>query len=665
MEHSILEDIVVIFALSTFVNFIFTKIKVPTIIGYLITGIIAGPYCLGIIKAPQSIELMAEMGIILLMFSIGLEFSLKHLFKIRRIVFLGGFIQLILTASITMFIARFYNLNWSSSLFVGFITALSSTAVVLKVLQDRSEITSNYGRTVIGILIFQDIILIPLLLFTPILGGNVEGLGLQFFWLGIKSVVIIAIVYVGNKWVMPWFLHVIAITKNHELFLMVILLICLSVALLTNKIGMSFAFGAFLAGLMISESEYSHNAFGNLIPFKDTFSSFFFVSIGMLLNLNFVVDNFQLVFTTVLVVIVVKTTIAGGTAFIMGHTFRGTVMAGLALSQVGEFSFILSKLGFNYKILSEFYYQLFLAVAITTMALTPFLIQWGRSLATILLKLPLPKLMVDGMFPLHQPPIEQLNKHVVIIGKDPRALNLAFMTKYINLPYISIVFDPATVRSMQIKGQSVLYGDATNEPVLHKAHIETAEVIVISVGNKIISMNITEKVRNLNKHAHIIVRTKEINDIEFLYKAGANQVIPEEFETSIDLFERMLTKLLIPRDKLNKAIAKIRDDNYGIFRQKADKQRFNLLKEIPDLETWAIKVEANSNIIGKTRNELKFRERFGVTLVAVKRNNNIYEHPEATLIFAKDDIAYFLGKTEKTVLVNELFVKNENEDDNL
>jgi CPA2 family monovalent cation:H+ antiporter-2 len=209
------------------------------------------------------IELMAEIGVVLLMFTIGLEFSLKHLIRIRRIVFLGGFLQLLLTAFITTLIALTYKIELKGAVFIGFITALSSTAVVLKLLQERSELTSNYGRTVLGILIFQDIILIPLILFTPVLGGETSDMHMKLFYLVLKTIGITALVYAGNKWLIPKMLRLIASTKNQELFLMSIFLICLSVALLTSEMGMSLAFGAFLAGLMISESEYSHNAFGH------------------------------------------------------------------------------------------------------------------------------------------------------------------------------------------------------------------------------------------------------------------------------------------------------------------------------------------------------------------------------------------------------------------
>lgn len=227
MELGILKDIVIIFALSTFVNFIFNRIKIPAIIGYLITGIIAGPHLLALIDSPENVEVMAEIGVILLMFTIGLEFSLNHLFKIRKIVFVGGFLQLLLTAGITILVSRVYNLPWTEAVFVGFLTALSSTAVVLKLLQERSELTTHYGRTIVGILIFQDVILIPMLLFTPMLGGDTSGIGNELLILLFKTAGILVFIWVGNRWLMPWLLHLIAMTRSQELFLMSLLLICL------------------------------------------------------------------------------------------------------------------------------------------------------------------------------------------------------------------------------------------------------------------------------------------------------------------------------------------------------------------------------------------------------------------------------------------------------
>lgn len=657
MDYEILKDVLIIFSLSTLVNFLFTRIKVPTLVGYLLTGIVAGPYLLNIIRSPKEIELMAELGVVILMFTIGMEFSLKHLLKIRQVVFLGGFLQLTLTALVATLIARAYQIEWKGALFLGFLTALSSTAVVLKILQQRSEITSNYGRTIVGILIFQDLVLIPLLLFIPFFSGKTSNVGADFLALAFKSLIIIGTVYVGNKWFIPNVLHWIAMTKNQELFLMSILLICLSVALLTSKLGITLAFGAFLAGLMISESEYSHNAFGNLIPFRDTFTSFFFVSIGMLLDLSFVYHNINLVIASVMVVILVKLVIGGFTAFLLGHTFHGTVLVGIALSQVGEFSFILAKSGESYEIITPYYYQLFLAVAVITMSVSPLLIQLGNPLAKLLLKLPLPKLLVEGMFPLKQIEIPELSNHLVLIGKDSRALNLSVMAKYVNIPYISIAFDPAIVRKMQDKGETVLYGDAINAPILQKAHVDSARIILISVGDLIVSMAIIDQVRQLNKHAYILVRTKHVEDIEELYRIGASQVIPEEFETAIELFERILNNFLLPQKEIENVVARIRDDHYGIFYERREKEKYSILKEIPNIEIIALKVYKDSLLSGKSLHESQLRSKYGITLVALKRNEKLIDHPAPSTIFQGADIVYLMGKSEQIANAGELFAE--------
>lgn len=646
MELPILRDILIIFALSTVVNFIFTKLKIPTIIGYLFTGIIAGPHLFALINSQENIEIMAEIGIVLLLFTIGMEFSLKHLIKIRNIVFFGGMMQLLATAFITMLVARGYDLDWAGAIYVGFLTALSSTAVVLKLLQERSEITSNYGRTILGILIFQDIILIPLLLFTPILSGTVDDLSGQLILMLLKAVVVVVVVFAGAKWVMPKILHAIAMTKNQELFLMSIFLICLGVALFTYELGMSLAFGAFLAGLMVSESRYIHNTFSTLNPFKDTFTSFFFVSIGMLLDLSFVIENYWIVIATVSVVILLKFILASFTALVLGHTFRGIVMVGVALSQVGEFSFILAKEGLDYNIISDYYYQLFLAVAIITMSVSPFTIHKSRAFANLLLKLPIPKSLQEGFFPLQQIEIPDYKNHLVLIGKDSRSLRLSQMAQHLNLPYISVVFDPAIVEEKQKMEEKVIYGDAMNDPILKKAHVEHAEVVVVSIGDLLIAMGVIEKVRAINKHAYILVRTKYIDDIEELYKLGADQVIPEEFETAIELFSRVMIKYLVPQDEIEKIIAKIRGDNYGIFRKEPDKEKFSILSEIPNIEIMAVKVEGYAQIIDTSLKESHLRKEYGITVVALKRGDEIFENPSADEILIQGDIVYVLGKPE-------------------
>ncbi len=657
MNIDILKDVVIIFALSTLVNLIFTRIKVPTVIGYLLTGIIAGPHLLSLVGAGHEIELMAEIGVVLLLFTIGLEFSLKHLLKIRKIVFLGGFMQVILTAAAFFVASRFYGMSVKGGLFISFLAALSSSALVLKLLQDRSEITSNYGRTVVGILIFQDLLLVPLLLFTNILSDSSLNLPKELLILVVKVVFIIGLVYVGNRWLIPRLLHLIAMAKNQELFLMSIFLICFAIALLTSQMGMSLAIGAFLAGLMISDSEYSHNAFGDFLPFKDIFTSFFFVSIGMLLDLSFVIDNFQLVILSVLMVLVLKMVIAGGTGFMLGHTFQGTILIGLSLSQVGEFSFILAKLGFDNSILSDFLYQLFLAVAVITMAMTPFLIYLSKPITKSMLKLPLPKFLINGLFPLPEPEIPEFKNHLVIIGKDASATKLSVMARYNNIRHISIVFDPSISREKMKHGDLVVYGDAVNEPVLKKAHVDKADIVVISVGSIIPSMSIIEKVRKMNKNVFILVRSPLIQNIEQLYRIGADQVLPEKFEIAVDMLNIILFRWLVPQKEINRIITHIRNTNLGVFTEKDLINQPSILDDFSHIKISAIRVEADSPAEGRSPIDIDLRKRTGVTLLAIERNHEILEHPVPETVLLRDDIAYVLGDPEQVNYASELFLK--------
>ena len=655
MEITFLKDIVILLVLSTLVNLVFVKCKMPTIVGYLITGIVVGPHLFGIIHAPHEIDVIAEIGVVLLLFTIGMEFSLKHLLKIRKVVFLGGLFQVFITAGIFFLVSKFYDLSWETGLFIGFIAALSSSALVLKLLQERSELTSNYGRTTLGILIFQDLMLVPLLLFTNFLGSESQDLLYELSILTIKMLIIISIVYVGNRWVIPKLLHSIALLKNQELFMLSIFMICMVVSFATFELGMSLAFGAFLAGLMISESEYSHNAFGNLMTFKDIFTSFFFISIGMMLDMSFVIENLQIVIISVLMVIVIKTIVGGATGFILGHTFRGTVIVGLAIAQVGEFSFILAKMGLENLIISSFFYQLFLAVAVITLILTPLLMNFSIPFANVLLRLPLPKTLVNGLFPLAQIDIPQLKEHLVIIGKDPTALKLSLMASHTKIPHVSIVFDPAIVREKSTKGDVVIYGDAINIPILEKAYMRTAEIVVVSVGSSIPTLAIVENIRKLNKKAHIIVRAKHIDTIDQLYKLGADQVVPESFELAIDMFHRVLSKRLVPLKESNRIISNIRNDYLGVYSEKDLQNHASILEELSHIEITAIKIEHNSEFVGKSLRQSELRRRTGVTLLAVKRDKKIFEHPDLEFKFKADDIAFVLGNHEQVNLASEVF----------
>jgi len=655
MDISLLKDIVILLIISTLINVAFVRIKVPTIVGYLLTGILLGPHLLGLIQAQHEIEMIAEIGVVLLLFTIGMEFSLKHLLKIRKVVFFGGLFQVFVTAGVFMLVSKIYDLPWQTGLFIGFLAALSSSALVLKLLQERSELTSNYGRTTLGILIFQDLMLVPILLLTNFLGSESSNITYELSVLTIKMVIIIAFVYVGNRWLIPKLLHVVALLKNQELFMLAIFMICMAVSLITFQLGMSLAFGAFLAGLMISESEYSHNAFGNLITFKDIFTSFFFISIGMMLDMMFVVNNYEIVLISVLLVIIIKGIVGAAAGFLLGHTFRGIVMIGLALTQVGEFSFILAKIGFQKSIINNFYYQLFLAVSVITITLTPFVMNISLPLANILLKLPLPKILINGLFPLKEIDIPHMNNHLVIIGKDSTAMKLSIMAKHIQMPHISVIFDPTIVRDKLKNGDVAIYGDAINLPILYKAHVDSADIVIISVGSAVPTMAIIESVRKISKSAHIIVRAQHVEMVEQFYKLGADQVIPQSFELAIDLFHRVLSKRLIPLKETNRIISSIRSDYLGVYSDKDLQNQASILEELSHIEISAIKIEEFSELVGKNLQDSQLRNRTGVTLLAVKRGKTVIEHPNLQFVFDCNDIAFVLGSPEQVNAASELF----------
>jgi CPA2 family monovalent cation:H+ antiporter-2 len=426
-----------------------------------------------------------------------------------------------------------------------------------------------------------------------------------------------------------------------------IFLICFAIALLSFELGMSLAFGAFLAGLMISESEYSHNIFGNFYTIKDVFSSFFFVSIGMLFDVHFVIDNWLLVMVCFLLVITMKSFIAGGTGFVLGHTLKGTILIGLALSQVGEFSFILASIGFDNGILPGFYYQLFLAVAVLSMGMTPFLFYFSPMLVEVISKLPLPVAVRDGLFPLKELTLPPFNNHLVIIGKDPSAQKLSLMARYNNIRHISIIFDPTLAHEKMNEGDTVVYGDAVNEPVLRKAYAENADVVVISVGNLVPSLAIVEKVRKINNNAYILVRSATVTNIEQLYKVGADEVIPEKLEIAIDMMNRILTKRHVPNKEINRIISGIRNRSLGAFSEKDLVNKPSIFDEFHNMNISVINIGPNSSAEGMTLIGLDLRRRTGVTILAIKRGPEIIEHPAPDTVLHGSDIAYVIGEPDQ------------------
>ena len=665
MEIPLLNDIVIIFGLSIAVLFLCHRLHVPAIVGYLMTGILAGPHGLGLIGGVHEVEILAEIGVVLLLFTIGIEFSLKSLLQIKRLALVGGPLQVLLTLFAAFIMARQLGQPFSESIFIGFLISLSSTAIVLKLFQERAEIDSPHGRAALGILIFQDIIIVPMILLTPLLAGSTGNFAESLLILSVKGIGIILFVIISARWIVPYLMYQIARTRSRELFLLSIVALCLAVAWLTYHVGLSLALGAFLAGLIISESEYSGQALGNILPFRDVFTSFFFISIGMLLDVGFLFQRPGLIAVIALCVLALKAIIAGSATTLLGFPLRTTILVGLALSQIGEFSFILSKTGIEYGLLAGNSYQLFLAVSVLTMAATPFILALAPHVADLALRVPLPRRLKSGLY--FVPELSGADKkirqrdHLIIVGFGVNGRNVARSTKATGIPYVIIEMNPETVRIEKLKGEPIYYGDAIQEAVLEHARIKEARVLVVVISDATATRRITAIARKLNPNIYIIARTRFLQEMKHLYELGANEVIPEEFETSVEIFTRVLGKYLIPRDEIEKFTAEVRADGYEMLRSLSkEPASFSDLKiNLPDVEISTFRVSPESPLVGRSLSQVELRKRYGVTLLAIRRNSQTLSDIGGETTFCANDILVVLGSPNRIAAITGIFHDSE------
>ncbi|NMM48269.1 monovalent cation:proton antiporter family protein [Marinigracilibium pacificum] len=637
---AILIDILYLLGISVIVVSLFHKINVPTIIGFLISGIVIGPYGLTLVAANEEVEMLAEIGVILLLFVIGLEFSLKQLALIKKTVLLGGGLQVGLTILFTTGIIYILVKDWSLAVFIGFLFSLSSSAIVFKMLQDRDEMDTPHGRFSLGVLIFQDIIVVPMMLLTPILAGKSDNILGSISTLALKTVIIIIFTLFAARYLVPKLLHSVAKTRSNELFIFTTLTICLGVAVGTAEVGLSLAFGAFIAGLVISESDYSHRAVSLVLPFRELFTGFFFISIGMLLDLSFLLKNIIIIVPVLILVFVIKTTIASIAAILLKYPLRSSIIGGLSLFQVGEFSFILSQVGIDNNLLSAELNQYFLSVSIISMICTPFIMINSERISQYLVKR---KKQRKNIYK-ETASDTLLHDHIIIIGYGLNGKNVAHASKIANVPYIIIEFNPDTVILEKEKGENIIYGDASNDFILHKAGIEKARVAIIAISDSAAIKGIISSIRSHSASIHIIVRTRFVKDIDTLLLTGADEVVPEEFETSIELFTRALHRYLIPIQRLKQLAHSFRSDNYNALTKDNTSKVIRPLN-IPDINIEAITIIRESGgYINKPIKDTDIREKYKINILGINRNNIfITADPEEYL--KPNDVIYVSGNS--------------------
>lgn len=649
MHLPLLQDIIILFGFSVVVVFILHRFKIPSILGFLITGVLIGPFGFGLIGAIDEIEIISEIGVILLLFVIGMELSLKQLITMRKTVLIGGFIQVGVSVLLASIIYHYLNFSWAESVFVGFLFSLSSTAIVLKILQDRNEISEPHGRNALGILIFQDIIVVPMMLVTPIMAGHDSDIGSEVLTLLVKSVLVLVFTFVSARYIVPRLLLLVVRTKNKELFLLTTISLCFTVTFITAEAGLSLALGAFLAGLIISESEYSHQATGTIIPFKVLFTSIFFISIGMMLDLGFFWNHAVIILTLVLFVFITKALIASIAVAVLKYPPRTVILTGLALFQIGEFSFILSKVGIKNGLLSFETNQYFLSVSIFTMFLTPFVIQYADKIASLLLhsfgnkksKNALAEINTDAKS------MDELNNHLVIIGYGVNGVNLAKVAGHANIPYIIIDCNIDIVRREKQKGKPIIFGDATEEHILNLAFLEKARIVVIAISDSKATKHIISSIRTISHSVHLIIRTQNTDQIDAYMELGADEVISEKFETSIEIFSRVLHNYLIPVHRLDSLINTIRADNYKSMQSEKNLPVQMGRYQLPDFNIVSVRILADSgSVAGKSIIGADVRNKFGVSILAILRNEKMINtiSPDEKLI--QNDIVFISGDQE-------------------
>ncbi|MBU0755289.1 MAG: cation:proton antiporter, partial [Planctomycetes bacterium] len=646
MHLNILDDFLIIISLALGTSFLCHRIKVPTLVGFLLAGALGGPHGFALIGNVTEVETMAEIGVILLLFSIGLEFSLGRLMEIKRVVLLGGGLQVGLTLAAALGISRGFDFSWPQSVFLGCLVSLSSTAVVLKLYQESSTLDTRHGRTVLGILIFQDILVVPMMIVTPMLGGAGGSIAVNLLTLLGKSLLLAGFVFVAARWLIPFLLLKIVGTRNRELFLLGVIFIAFALAWFTSLLGMSLALGAFLAGLMISESEYSHHTVSNILPFKDVFMSFFFVSVGMLFNGTVVVQHLGIILVLTAALIALKFLCAGAATFALGYPLRTILLVGFGLSQVGEFSFILSRVGEQHGLIQGDHYAIFLAVTCLTLLATPFLMNLGERIAGWTVKIPLPGFLKGrDLAGERQRGASLLKDHVIIVGFGLVGRNLARAAKGSRIPNTVIELNPKTVRRERAAGESILYGDAAFKEVLHSAHVESARVLVITFHDPGAVHRIVRRAREMNPGIHVITRARFFHEVESLYGHGADEVIPDEFETSIEIFTRVLTKYLVSRDKIEALSHELRAGGYE--RLRARNIETVLLKDlkIPDMEISTLTLDPGSALADRTLAEMNLRRKYGVTLLALVREGKVIPNPDPEASIHGNDEMVVLGST--------------------
>ncbi|MBN25367.1 MAG: potassium transporter [Alteromonadaceae bacterium] len=644
--HGIFSNIVILMAVAVASVWLFKRINLPPILAYLYCGILAGPDLLALFEHPEDMQTFAELGVVFLLFSLGLEFSLPKMIAMRQMVFGVGLGQMLLTTLAFMGISMLLGVGLPAAIIVGSIVALSSTAIVIKQTNDMGILNTSRAQMAVSILLFQDLAVVPLLIVVPLLaidGG--QSLGVAISLSIVKGVVVVFILMSVGKWILPRVFTEVAQTRTDELFVLTTILVALMAAGLTYSFGLSMALGAFLAGMMLGESQYKYQLEADIRPFRDILMGLFFITIGMRLNLTDLLAQWHwalLGLGGMLLIKVIIIRLAGG---LFGVPKEDAWAAGFKLCQMGEFSFVIAALAVDHNILSTQVGSLILSIGILSMAMTPWLVTRSSDFAKRIVNAPAPALEASETLASQH---EQMHDHVIIMGFGRVGQSVSRLLKSEAIPYLVIDADPVRVHESQSAGQPVYFGDVRQKDILRAVGIERAKLVLITFDEHNKAMAVIQLISSLYPDLPIVVRTRKDYRMSELYSAGASQVVPEILEGSLMLVSQVLHLSGIPMSRILKRVRKERKGHYGNMHGFFPGETTELSYEKQDkLEFMhAVVIANNAFAVGKSLTELNIT-RSGVKVKGLRRDNIELESPPSDTVLSIGDVLVISGKPRR------------------
>lgn len=652
-------DIAIIVVAGLIGGIIAQRLRQPLILGFILAGVFVGPYTGGVtVVEVHDIELLAEIGVALLLFALGLEFSLKELRPVARVALIGTPIQILLTMALGYGIGQWLELSWIHSLWLGGLIALSSTMVLLKTLSSQGRMGTLSSRVMIGMLIVQDLAVVPLMIILPQLNDPEAGLPL-LGWAALRAALFLLVMVLVGTRVLPWLMRIIASWNSRELFLLAITAIGLGVGYATYLSGLSFALGAFVAGMVLSESDYGHQALSDIIPLRDLFGLLFFVSVGMLLDPAFFIDNLGVVLLVVLVVALGKGLIFGIISRLFGYVNIVPLAVGLGLFQVGEFSFVLARVGLATNSIDSYLYSLTLTTAIVTMLLTPLVSGFTGPLYSLR-----QRLFKSEPVQTVNLPKAGLHNHVVIAGGGRVGQYVAQVLQRMGLAFVIVELDFRRVEEAKAAGYSVIFGDATQATVLEAAEVDAARLVLVTVPSVFTAQLVVDAVRHVNPELHIVARAEGLDQMHALHQHGVYEVVQPEFEAGLEMTRQALLHLNLPISEIHLYTDQVRQELYApLYHTHADYNSLAQLQNVARLLdlTW-LTLPGQSGLVGCTLEECHIRGRTGASVVGVLRNGDFTPNPPADFRFRAGDWVAVMGDTEQLAAFEGIVANRPGED---